>query len=111
VILSASRRTNFVDPGRFPDKHLSDLNSSVPPSDAGVLCNRQAGADRGDLPLACSPKELEEFIDATKSRAAGWIGLYWGKLPVQMRRPQTTADAPTLGWQGVLQRKAKEGAP
>jgi hypothetical protein len=48
--------------------------------------------------LACSPKELEEFIEASKKHAAGWIGFYWGKTPDELRRSKAISDALTWGW-------------
>src|SRR3984893_5236596 len=59
------------------------------------------------FPLACSPKELEEFIEGSKKHAAGWIGFYWGKPPEELRRSQAISDALTLGWLELFQRKAK----
>lgn len=59
------------------------------------------------FPLACSPKELEEFIEASKTHAAGWIGFYWGKTPDELRRSSTISDALTLGWLELFQKKAK----
>jgi hypothetical protein len=58
------------------------------------------------FPLACSPEELEKFIDESKKHAAGWIGFYWGKPPEELRRSKTIADALTLGWLEVFQRQA-----
>lgn len=60
------------------------------------------------FPLACSPKELEEFIEGSKRHAAGWIGFYWGKTPEELRRSKTISDALTLGWLELFERKAKE---
>jgi hypothetical protein len=60
------------------------------------------------FPLACSPKELEEFIDGSQKHAAGWIGFYWGKTPDELRRSKTISDALTLGWLELFERKAKE---
>ncbi len=59
------------------------------------------------FPLACSPKELEEFIDGSKKHAAGWIGFYWGKTPDELRRSKTIPDALTLGWLELFERKTK----
>jgi hypothetical protein len=59
------------------------------------------------FPLACSPKELEEFIDRSRTHAAGWIGFYWGKPPEELRRSKSIADGLTLGWLELFQRKAK----
>ena len=60
------------------------------------------------FPLACSPKELEEFIDGSQKHAAGWIGFYWGKTPEELRQSKTISDALTLGWLELFERKAKE---
>jgi hypothetical protein len=59
------------------------------------------------FPLACSPKELEEFIDGSKKHAAGCIGFYWGKTPDELRRSKTISDALTLGWLELFEKKAK----
>ncbi len=59
------------------------------------------------FPLACTPKELEEFIDGSRKHAAGWIGFYWGKPPDELRRSNTISDALTLGWLELFERKAK----
>jgi hypothetical protein len=58
------------------------------------------------FPLACSPKELEEFIDGSKKFATGWIGFYWGKTPDELRRSKTISDALTLGWLEFFEKKA-----
>jgi hypothetical protein len=59
------------------------------------------------FPLACSAKELEEFIDESKKHAAGWIGFYWGKSPDELRRSKTIPDAMTLGWLELFEKTAK----
>ncbi len=59
------------------------------------------------FPLACSPKELEEFIDGSKKHAAGVIGFYWGKPLDELRRSKEIEDALTLGWLELFERKAK----
>jgi len=58
------------------------------------------------FPLHCSPSELEQFIDASRQHAAGWIGFYWGKTPEELRQIQTIPAALTLGWLELFQRKA-----
>ena len=63
------------------------------------------------FPLACSPKELEEFIEGSKRHAAGWIGFYWGKTPEELRRSTAISDALTLGWLELFVRKQKEISP
>ena len=59
------------------------------------------------FPLSCSPKELDEFIEASKKLAAGWFGFYWGKTPDELRRSKTISDAMTLGWLDLFEQKAK----
>jgi hypothetical protein len=59
------------------------------------------------LPLACSPKELEEFIEGSREHAAGWLGFYWGKPPEELRRSKTISDALTLGWLELFEKEAK----
>jgi len=59
------------------------------------------------FPLACSLKELEQFIDASKEHAAGWVGFYWGKPPEELRRSKKASDALTLGWLELFRKKAK----
>ena len=56
------------------------------------------------FPLACSAKELEEFIVVSKKHAAGWIGFYWGKPPEELRLSTTFADAMTLSWLEMFER-------
>ena len=59
------------------------------------------------FPLSCSPKELDEFIEASKKHAAGWFGFYWGKTPDELRRSKTISDAMTLSWLDLFEQKAK----
>ncbi len=60
------------------------------------------------FPLACSPEELEQFLEGSRKEAAGWLGFYWGKPPEELRRSNSISDALTLGWLELFQRKAKE---
>jgi hypothetical protein len=62
------------------------------------------------FPLACSPKELEEFIDGSRKHAAGWLVFYWGKPSEELRRSKTISDALTLGWLELFERKVKDVA-
>jgi hypothetical protein len=59
------------------------------------------------FPLACSPRELEEFIEGSQKHAAGWIGFYWGKTPEELRRSREVGDAMTLGWLELFEKKAR----
>jgi aryl-phospho-beta-D-glucosidase BglC (GH1 family) len=58
------------------------------------------------FPLKCSPAELDEFIQKSRTLAAGWIGFYWGKTPDEYRQSNTIPDALTLGWLELFQRRA-----
>ena len=58
------------------------------------------------FPLACSPKEIEDVIEASKEHAAGWVGFYWGKPPEELRRSKEIKDALLLGWLELFQKKA-----
>jgi hypothetical protein len=49
------------------------------------------------FPLSCSPQDLEDFIEGSRKHAAGWIGIYRGKPPEELRRSNTISDALTLG--------------
>jgi hypothetical protein len=62
------------------------------------------------FPLACSPRELESFIDGSRKHAAGWLGFYWGKPPEELRRSGTIPDALMLGWLELFEKKAKAPA-
>jgi hypothetical protein len=59
------------------------------------------------FPLACSPRELEQFIEGSRKHAAGWVGFYWGKPPEELRRSKAISDVLTLGWLELFERKAK----
>jgi hypothetical protein len=59
------------------------------------------------FPLKCSMDEFGEFLDGSKKHAAGCIGFYWGKTPEELRRSDTLADAVTLAWLELFEKKAK----
>lgn len=59
------------------------------------------------FPLQCSIEELEQFIEQSAGAAAGWIGFYWGKTPEECRRSNTIADAITLQWLELFERRAR----
>jgi hypothetical protein len=56
--------------------------------------------------LRCGPADFERFLDGSRKTAAGWIGFYWGKTPEECRRAGTIADALTLQWLEIFQRRA-----
>ncbi len=59
------------------------------------------------FPLACSVKELDEFLDRSRGTAAGWLGFYWGRPPESLRPPKSIAEAMTLGWLELFEKRAK----
>jgi hypothetical protein len=58
------------------------------------------------FPLRCSAAELDQFIDRSRGIAGGWIGFYWGKTPDEYRASKTIADAITLDWLTLFEKKA-----
>jgi hypothetical protein len=62
------------------------------------------------FPLNCPLPEFEKFLDDSRKHATGWIGFYWGKTPEECRRGKTIADAMTLAWLELFQKKTKEFA-
>jgi hypothetical protein len=58
------------------------------------------------FPLKCSAAELGEFIEKSQATACGWIGFYWGKTPDEYRQSGTLADALTLSWLELFQKRA-----
>jgi len=57
------------------------------------------------FPLKCSAKELEAFIEGSRTVADGWIGFYWGKTLEEHRQSTELADALTAGWLELFKRK------
>ncbi len=59
------------------------------------------------FPLKCSAEELGRFIDRSREKqtAAGWIGFYWGRTPAELREGGTLAEAITLAWLELFQKK------
>jgi hypothetical protein len=60
------------------------------------------------FPLRCSAAELDSFIEKSEGVAAGWIGFYWGVPPEQLRKSKAIADAMTLGWLEVFEKRGKK---
>ena len=58
------------------------------------------------FPLKCTPGEFAEFLDRSKSIAAGGIGFYWGKSLEECRKSESFTDALMLGWLELFQRRA-----
>jgi hypothetical protein len=57
------------------------------------------------FPLACTPEELGEFIDRSRTQklAGGWVGFYWGRTPEEYRGAKTIGEAITLSWLELFQ--------
>lgn len=60
------------------------------------------------FPLACGAKELEDFIDGSRTIAEGWISFYWGKTIQEYAEDRTIAGAITKEWMEHFQDKAPE---
>lgn len=50
------------------------------------------------FPLKCGLEDFEQFIEASRGHAAGWIGFYWGDTPEELRRKGTIGAAITRAW-------------
>ena len=57
------------------------------------------------FPLKCSMAEFEQFIDQSRTHAAGCIGFYWGQMPEELRGSKAIGDMLTLGWLELFARK------
>jgi len=61
------------------------------------------------FPLSCSVAELDQFIDGSRSLAAGWLGFYWGKTIAEHKsKTDSIAEGLTLDWLEYFVRKAPE---
>jgi hypothetical protein len=60
------------------------------------------------FPLACPRSEFEAFLEKSEGVAAGWIGFYWGVPPSELRKSKRIADALTLGWLEVFEKRGKK---
>jgi hypothetical protein len=59
------------------------------------------------FPLKCSLEELGQFIERSKTHAAGWIGFYWGKPPEELRKSKAISDTMMLAWLEYFEGKAR----
>ncbi|HVK10202.1 MAG TPA: DUF6807 family protein [Gemmataceae bacterium] len=59
------------------------------------------------FPLKCSPKDLDAFIARSGKDAAGWISFYWGKTPEELRASKGIAEAITLQWLELMEKRGK----
>ncbi len=57
--------------------------------------------------LKCGLQEWEQFVDASKKHACGWIGFYWGKTPEELRQPKSIGEALLRDWLTAFERRAK----
>ncbi len=59
--------------------------------------------------LSCSLSELDQFIDASRPLATGWIGFYWGKTITEYKqKPDSIAEGMTLDWLEYFVRKGPD---
>lgn len=61
------------------------------------------------FPMNCSPAELDQFIDRSKSLAAGWISFYWGKPPEELRRSEKLGDVILSQWLDLFEKRSGSG--
>jgi hypothetical protein len=54
------------------------------------------------FPLACDPKDMPAFIDATKKHADGWLSFYWGQTPKELKASTQPGDALMHEWLEVF---------
>jgi hypothetical protein len=50
------------------------------------------------FPLKCPIADFKRFIEASRKRAAGWIGFYWGRTPEQCRASTQLRDSLMLNF-------------
>ena len=58
------------------------------------------------FPLKCSLDEFADFVERSRTHAAGHIGFYWGRSADECRQAGTIADAMMLGWLEFFKRQA-----
>jgi len=58
------------------------------------------------FPLRCGTDQLAEFVERSRTVAAGWVGFYWGRTPQEYRPPKTIAEAIMLNWLEYFERTA-----
>lgn len=61
------------------------------------------------FPLSCSVAEMNQFIEGSRSLAAGWITFYWGKTIDEYKKENSGGvDATTLHWLEYFVKKTPE---
>jgi hypothetical protein len=55
------------------------------------------------FPLSCSGPEMRQFLEASRTNAAGWIGFYWGQTPSELSKSSKLGDAITAEWLKLFQ--------
>ncbi len=58
------------------------------------------------FPLRCNTEELDDFIEASRKIADGWISFYWGRTPEECRESGELKDALMLAWLEFFEKKA-----
>src|SRR5204863_5482360 len=60
-------------------------------------------------PLSCSLEEMNQFIDGSKSIAAGWISFYWGRTIAEYKAEKRgIAEDGTMKWLEYWQNKGPQ---
>jgi len=60
------------------------------------------------FPLRCGMTEFSDFIDGSRKHASGWVGFYWGKPIVELRKSDDIKSALLRGWLGYFTEQAKK---
>jgi hypothetical protein len=50
------------------------------------------------FPLDCQLSDLRQFLERSRTDAAGWIGFYWGQTPELLSQLGTSSAAVTRRW-------------
>lgn len=56
------------------------------------------------FPLKCSFEEMENFLEASRASAGGWISFYWGQTPAELARADKLPEAIVGKWLKEFQR-------
>lgn len=60
------------------------------------------------FPLSCSLEEMETFLQASRSRAEGYVSFYWGRTIDELSRRDDISSAITRQWLQIFKKQAAE---
>lgn len=60
------------------------------------------------FPLSCSLEEMKTFLQASRSRAEGYVSFYWGRTIDELSRREDISSAITRQWLDFFKRVAPE---